>query len=474
MGGVADPSHRRILELVTSRLHSVIIFSIIFLQALFPLTDISGQNSLDDPFDTLVRESDDDPFGLPFSDSTTNSERETQVRSSISIDSHGRITVIGPDQVPHLRLIGTFRLGLLGVTEQEDPPNRFRFQNSDLRIEGSALENNHFRFRVDLDGVRSPGIFSEAWIDRKVRNGIHLTLGRVPNALGLQGGLPPEDRLTISHGVLDWIDEGSSWALRAGGRWLEDAITLDLNTRLGGAADLRGDFFGGQGFSGRLALHPFAPLLFGGPTAIDSAENNFSVFISGRLDHEADGHFQIESPGESMLYRSQNLQMDSARWVRAGWRWPIFDWLHLENEWSRTGFFGVENAGTSSDFPGEIDGWQLGIRFLLSSNESLTTRTGPDLPPGPFDDLSPFDHNDLEVLVRYEKADLGDQLAQQGLMTAGTDAGGVQVLRVGVSSRSTSWFRWLLEGTSTVTERQISAFDGDDATSIRLLFEIGG
>ena len=133
MGGVADPSHRRILELVTSRLHSVIIFSIIFLQALFPLTDISGQNSLDDPFDTLVRESNDDPFSLPFSDSTTNSERETQVRSSISIDSHGRITVIGPDQVPHLRLIGTFRLGLLGVTEQEDPPNRFRFQNSDLR-----------------------------------------------------------------------------------------------------------------------------------------------------------------------------------------------------------------------------------------------------------------------------------------------------------------------------------------------------
>lgn len=415
-----------------------------------------------------------DPFGLPFTESTTEEDRIARTPSSISISRTGRITVIGPDQVPNLRIIGTLRIGIDDATGQDDQSSKVHFRNSDIRIEGSALDSNHFRFRANLDGVRSPGVFSEAWIDRELRNGLHLTGGRIPNSLGLQGGLPPEDRITISHGLLDWIDEGSSWALRAGGRWLDDSVTVDFQTRLGGAADLRGDYFGGQGVSGRLSLKPFAPLLFGGPTADDSPDKHFSVFLSGRWDHDVDGQFQVESGGESLIFQSKNLQMDSTRWVRAGWRWPILDWLHLENEWSRTGFFGVESTGTTFDSPGEIDGWQLAVRLLPFSSHSLATRSGPDLPPGLFDELSPFDQKDIEVLIRYEKVDLGDQLARQGLLNLGAEAGAVQVLRLGIASRPTAWCRWLLEGTRTVTEGPISAFDGDENTSIRILFEIGG
>ncbi|MGE4619192.1 MAG: hypothetical protein AAEJ04_05220 [Planctomycetota bacterium] len=428
---------------------------------------VAGQSPFDDPFNRIK----DDPFVDIFADPPTLSPENS---SSISVDRSGRISVIGPDGVPQLNLIGTFRLGILGVSENEEKESRVRLHDSNFRIEGSALENNHFRFRADLDGLRTPGVFSEAWIDRRFRNKFHFTFGRIPNAMGLEGGLPPEDRLTISNGILDWIGEGSSWALRAGGRWLDEAITLDVQTRLGGAADLRGDFFGGKGFSGRLSLEPFAPLLFGGPNAIDSKDSEFSVFVSGRLDQEIDGHFQIESPGELTVFRSQNLAMNSARWVHAGWRWPLFRWLHLENEWSRTGFFGVETAGARNDYPGEIDSWQLGIRFLLSPEENLPTRSGPDLPPGLFDAHSPFDTKDLEVLVRYEKADLGDNLSQDGLLEAGTDAGEVQVLRLGISSRPTPWFRWLLEATSTTTQHEISSFDDDGATNIRLLLELGG
>ncbi|MEE2889775.1 MAG: hypothetical protein VX404_04955 [Planctomycetota bacterium] len=438
------------------------LFRFAMLLHLFIFTAIlSGQ--------TFPDETDDEVFGRSFSDSPTDPHDGDGTPSSITIDQSGRVRVIGPDRVPHLNMIPTIRFEILGGSELEDGSDPVNFQGSDLLIEGSALESNHFRFRVDLAGLRSPGTFSEAWIDRRIGTGLHLTSGRIPNALGLQAGLPPEDRMTISHGLLDWIDEGSSWALRLGGRWLDDAVTSDFQMRLGGAADLRGEFFGGQGFSGRLSVQPFAPLLFGGPSAIDSKRSAFSIFISGRWDQDVDGHFQIESPGTSTIYRTESLQMEGANWVRAGWHWPLFDWLHLENEWSRAGFFGVESGDTTSDFPGEFDGWQLGIRLLPFSDEILAKRTGPDLPPGLFDASSPYDRSDFEVLVRYEKADLGDELAQQGL-----DAGGVEVFRLGICSRPSRWFRWLLEGTRTSTKRDISSFDGDHATSIRLLFEIGG
>ncbi|PCJ12097.1 MAG: hypothetical protein COB10_07820 [Planctomycetota bacterium] len=419
-------------------------------------------------------ESEHDPFGRSFSDSSTESDNPSGTPSSLTIDRSGRVTLIGPDMVPHLIVTPRIRVQLLGGSELQDGSDPVDFQGSDLLIEGSALESNHFRFRADLDGLRSPGTFSEAWIDRRIGTRLHLTTGRIPNALGLQGGIPLEDRLTISPGVLDWIDEGSSWALRAGGLWLDDAISADLQARLGGAADLRGEFFGGQGFAGRLSVQPFAPLLFGGPGAIDSSHSAFSMFIAGRWDHDLDGHFQIESPGESTIYRTQNLQMDSARWVRAGWRWPVLDWLHLENEWSRAGFFGVETNDPITDFPGELDGWQLGIRLLPFSDESLAIRSGPDLPPRLFDASSPHDRKDLEVLVRYEKADLGDELQQLGLLEAGTDAGGVEVFRLGICSRPSPWFRWLLEGTRTCTKGGTSSFDGLEVTSIRLMFEFGG
>lgn len=436
--------------------------------------NVLGQDPFDDIVPTMEDSAEDDPFGLPFTDSTTDSQSTPRTPSSISISRNGTIKIVGPDEVPNLHIIGTLRFGIDGVSNPEDRSNQVHFKNSDLRIEGSALESNHFRFRADLDGTRSPGLFSEAWIDREIRNGIHLTGGRMPNSLGLQGGLPPEDRLTISHSLLDWIDEGSCWALRVGGRWLNDAITCDFQTRLGGAADLRGDFFGGQGFSGRISMQPFAPLLFGGPTADNSSEKHFTAFLSGRWDQEVDGHFQIESPGESLLYRSENLQMDSSRWVRAGWRWPILDWLHLENEWSRTGFFGIQSGGSAFDFPGEFDGWQLALRVLPFSNQPLVTRVGPDLPPVLFDATGPFDRRNLEVLVRYEDTDFGDQMTLQGLVDPATDAGSAQVLRLGIASRPTPWFRWLLEATRTVTERPISAFNDDESDSIRILFEIGG
>jgi len=439
---------------------------VLLLQLLFFSVALAGQVPPDG--------SEHDPFGRSLSDSSIDSDIPSGTPSSLTLDRSGRVTLIGPDMVPHLILTPRIRFQVRAGSGPEDGSSRVNFQGSDLLIEGSALESNHFRFRADLDGLRSPGTFSEAWIDRRVGTGLHITTGRIPNALGLQGGIPPEDRLTISPGVLDWIDGGSSWALRAGGLWLDDAISADIQARLGGAADLRGEFFGGQGLAGRLSIQPFAPLLFGGPGAVDSSHSAFSMFISGRWDHDLDGHFQIESPGESTIYRTRNLQMEAARWVRAGWRWPVLDWLHLENEWSRAGFFGVETNGSTTDFPGELDGWQLGIRLLPFSDESLAIRSGPDLPPRIFDASSPHDRKDLEVLVRYEKADLGDEMQQQSLLEQGTDAGGVEVFRLGICARPSPWFRWLLEGTRTCTKGGTSSFEGDEVTSIRLMFEFGG
>ncbi|MDE0960801.1 MAG: hypothetical protein OSB09_08480 [Planctomycetota bacterium] len=292
--------------------------------------------------------------------------------------------------------------------------------------------------------------------------------------MGLQAGLFQEDRLTISEGLIDWISEGSSGSIRGGGRWLDDAIVSDLQVRLGSSADPQGMKFGGQGISGRLSLQPFSRLLFGGPYAPETPGSRFSMFISGRLEHHCDGQIQVQSPGEQTLLQTVPLKVESARWVRAGWRWPLLEWLHIENEWMTHGLHGTETPSGPINLAGDLTGWQFGVRALLARKASLPTRSGPDLPPAPFDTPSSFDQAGLEVLFRYERAHLGKELQTHGLLEAGSGAGTVQVLRVGLAARPQPWLRWLLEATWTETEESMSVFDDDRGTNLRLMFELGG
>jgi hypothetical protein len=425
-----------------------------------------------------------DPFDSPFEESTADPhDRDsppllTDDQAAISLRHGGRITVVGPDDVPHLVMVGTLRLDSRIISEQSvDQEPSFHVGDSELRIDGSALEDNHYRFRFDLDGQDSAGLCSEAWIDRKIRNRLHMSFGRIPTGSGLAAGLPLEDRLTISEGLIDWLSEGSSWAIRTGGRWLDGAIVTDLQGRIGGAADPSGEFYGGRGLSGRLSIQPFSKLIFGGPDSVETPTRRFSMFISGRWDHDASGRIQVRSAGETTLIRTQRLHVRSSRWVRAGWRWPLLDWLHVENEWMQLGFHGIDGIDsglTSTDMPGEFSGWQVGVRALLSGQQALVTRAGPDLPPAFFDEPGAFDRSELEVLLRYERVHMGDQLHVGGLLEAGSVAGSAQVVKLALGARTNSWLRWILEGAWTSTDEAMSSFGDDQATSLRLMLEIGG
>ncbi len=420
-----------------------------------------------------------DPFSTnPFDEAQEPQQEDNSDLGFITIQHGGRISIVGPGDVPHLELVGTLRLDST-IHSEQDPSSLSgtNLRRSDLRIEGSALEKNHFRFRLNFEDENSVGVFSEFWIDRHIRGGLHLTGGRIPNSMGLQGGLFQEDRLTISQGLIDWISEGSSYSIRGGGRWLDDAIITDLQARLGRSVDPRGLRFGGQGISGRLSVQPFSRLLFGGPEAVETPGSRFSMFIAGRLEHHCEGRIQVLSPEELTLMETVPLEVESARWVRAGWRWPLLEWLHLENEWMTHGLHGLHGIETTSgptDLPGDLTGWQFGIRALISRNNSLPTRSGPDLPPTTFDAPSPFDGPNIELLLRYERAHLAEQLEDLGLLDPGTAGGTVQVLRAGLSARPKPWLRWLFEATWTQTEESMSTFDDDRGTNLRLMLELGG
>ena len=435
-----------------------------------------------DPFDQVPF--DQDPFDQnlfdPFSTHPLDASQQTIAEERadlgfISIAQGGRISIVGPGDVPHLEVVGTLRLDAT-ILFQQQPSNRTStsLRRSDLRIEGSALEKNHFRFRLNFDEENSAGVFSEFWIDRHIRGGLHLTGGRIPNSMGLQGGLFQEDRLTVSQGLIDWISEGSSTSIRGGGRWLDDAVITDLQARLGNSVDPRGLRFGGQGISGRLSIQPFSRLLFGGPEAVETPGSRFSMFIAGRLERHCEGRIQVLSPGELPLIETVPLEVESARWVRAGWRWPLLEWLHLENEWMTHGLHGTETSSGPTDLPGDLSGWQFGIRALIARNKSLPTRSGPDLPPSAFDAPSPFDGPDVELLLRYERAHLAGELESLGLLDPETAGGTVQVLRAGLAARPKPWLRWLVEATWTKTEESMSTFDNDRGTNLRLMLELGG
>ena len=430
-----------------------------------------------DPFDQDPF--DQDPFD-PFSTNPFVEAQEPQLEDNsdhgfIHLKHGGRISIVGPGDVPHLELVGTLRLDST-IHTQQDPSSLSgtSLRRSDIRIEGSALEKNHFRFRLNFEDENSAGVFSEFWIDRHIRGGLHLTGGRIANSMGLQGGLFQEDRLTVSQGLIDWISEGSSTSIRGGGRWLDDAIITDLQARLGNSVDPRGLRFGGQGISGRLSVQPFSRLLFGGPDAVETPGSRFSMFIAGRLEHGCEGRIQVLSPEELPLMNTLPLEVESARWVRAGWRWPLLEWLHLENEWMTHGLHGTETTSGPTDLPGDLTGWQFGIRALISRNNSLPTRSGPDLPPTTFDAPSPFDGPNVELLLRYERAHLAGELENLGLLDPGTAGGTVQVLRAGLSARSKPWVRWLFEATWTRTDESMTTFDDDRGTNLRLMLELGG
>ncbi len=423
-----------------------------------------------------------DPFEDPFEESTSIldtaedllSPGDSNSGASIDVIHGGRIHVSGPNNVPNLSMVATLRVEVDLQSETESSQQSAQFRGSDLRLEGSALDDNHYRFRLDLDGTDSPGLFSEAWVDRRVSGLFHLSGGRIPNFFGLKAGLPREDRLSFSSGVLDWLSEGSSWSLRTGGRWVEDAVISDLQARFGGAADPGGEYFGGSGISGRLSIEPFSPLLFGGPGAADTPGSGFSMFVAGRIDHDVAGRIQVRSPGNTSLLNTQHLSARSVRWVQAGWRWPVRHWLHLENEWMRQGLHGVEMGTDRIDLPGEFTGWRFGIRTLLPGTHSLKTRYGPDLPPARYDAPGQYDAQGVEMLLEYERANLAEQLQHEGLLAAGSASGTVQILKVGLGIRPRPWLRCLLEGAWISTEESAGIYPEDDANSIRLMLEFGG
>jgi len=437
----------------------------------FYSSDVIGAQ---DPFD--------DPFDDPFNDASSLLETgedllpavDSDASATIEVAHGGRIHISGPNNVPNLSLVATLRVEVDLHSETESSPQPPRFRGGDLRMEGSALEDNHYRFRLNLDGLDSPGLFSEAWLDRRISGLFHLSAGRIPNSFGLKAGLPREDRITFTSGVLDWLSEGSSWSLRTGGRWVEDAVISDLQARFGGAADPGGDYFGGSGISGRLSIEPFSPLLFGGPGAVDTPGSGFSMFLAGRIDHEAAGRIQVRSPGDTSLLNTQHLSARSVRWVQAGWRWPVRHWLHLENEWMRQGLHGVEKGNDRIDLPGEFTGWRFGIRTLLSETPALKSRYGPDLPPSSFDTPGQYDTEAVELLLEYERANLAEQLQDEGMLALGSASGTVQILKVGLGIRPRSWFRCLLEGAWISTEEAAGIYPTDEARSIRLMLEFGG
>jgi len=53
-------------------------------------------------------------------------------------------------------------------------------------------------------------------------------------------------------------------------------------------------------------------------------------------------------------------------------------------------------------------------------------------------------------------------------------AGSAQVVKLALGARTNSWLRWILEGAWTSTDEAMSSFGDDQATSLRLMLEIGG
>lgn len=422
----------------------------------------------------------DDPFADPFATTkeSTSPEGETKLRGSISFESRGRLVIQGPGGVPDLSIIPTLRLEMSHSPESGESP-LLTARDTELRLEGNILGKDSFLARLDLAGDRPYGVISELWFDTPLQYGFHLTAGRIPGTLGLESFPGHERRVSISPGLVDWAGGGSAWGVRTGGRWIKGAVAGDLQFMLEDPVDVAGEKFGGHGILTRFSVRPLSQYLFGGPSDKQQLWKDISLFVSGRWDWEAAGSFRVRSAGDLDLFQTIPLEYDRIHWVRAGWRFPIHPRLQFENEWLRTGFFGV--GPTNSDMPGEVTAFQLGLRARLGSVTPLPIALPSDL-PGSISQESETssgaqDDRPIDLLLRYEQLTTGSNLSNLGLLELGSGSNDLESLRLSLTREMRKGFKWTLEGSWTRSDMEISfPSSGDSAKNIfsfRCMLEIG-
>ncbi|OUU24453.1 MAG: hypothetical protein CBC13_03385 [Planctomycetia bacterium TMED53] len=465
-------------------------FSVSLFFLIIPTTLYS--QDFDDPFADPFTESEDqndspDPFDDVFDSNEGTSEEPNpeKIRGSISIGPGMRINITGPGGVPDLNIIPTLRIGLNHSPEEMERPS-LTTRESEIRFQGKILERDAFFGRFNLAGDRDHGVLSEVWFDTSLAHGFHLTAGRIPNTMGLESFPGHERRISITPGLLDWAGGGSAWGIRTGGRWINGTLTGDLQFLLDEPVDVDGNDFGGYGVLTKITMRPLSQFLFGGPSAPDRLWKDTSLFVTGRWDWEADGAFRIRSASDLNLLATPDLHFDNIHWVRAGWRLPLSEYLQFENEWLRTGFFGV--GSTDIDMPGEMTGFQMGLRVRLSSNVPLPFDLPLDLPGGDwsFDDPSsallqssqPEEVEDqgLDLILRYEQLTSKSQLADFGLLEVGSPENDLESIRIAVTRSSSSSIRWTLEGVWTGSDTPIllkNSTSADNLFTFRCLFELG-
>ena len=169
--------------------------------------------------------------------------------------------------------------------------------------------------------------------------------------------------------------------------------------------------------------------------------------------------------------------MENANWVRTGWRLPITDFFHIENEWNRTSLYGVGDDKT--DMPGEITGFQFSFRLRLGSETPLPVSIPLDL-PGQISDTSPKDQKEdfpVDLLLRYEQLSPKERLLNEGLLETEHDLSDLRSLRLVLSKQQTQSIRWILESAWTRNNSPINLSgnlgQAEDIFSFRCLMEIG-
>ena len=456
---------------------------------LSPAPVLNAQGA-DDPFaDPFAEESSptptlDDPFGDPFENSENDSPTPltNEPRGSIEFKPNGRWLIRGPGGVPELAIIPTLRLELLHTPEALDSPF-FTTRDSEIRLEGNILDRDSFLARLNLAGDHSHGVISELWFDTPLKHGFHLTAGRIPSTLGLESFPGQERRISISPGLLDWAGGGSAWGLRSGGRWIRGALAADLQLMLDEAVDVDGEEFGGYGLLTRFSVRPLSQYLFGGPDGSQELWKDTSLFVTARWDWEANGAFRIRSAGEQDLLLTTPLHYDNIRWVRTGWRLPISPTLHFENEWLRSGFFGV--GPTDLDMPGEVTAFQLGLRARIGSQTPLPIALPSDLPGTRFEEdgvkslsgHSQDSERSYDLLLRYEQLTLQSQLFDQGWLETGSGSNDLEAIRLAVTHQVRPGVQWTLESAWTRSDVPIllspAGNSAQNLFTFRCLVEIG-
>ena len=205
---------------------------------------------------------------------------------------------------------GRFSADLTRYGNDNQKNSGFRWNAAILRISGQHNSLFNFYIEPDLLGTNSKNNLYQAWIALEIISGLRLKTGIIKVALNSEFATNQEKFPVAGYGFASFLDGRYDFGISINGEALEETLWYEAVAAMGEGFDLAGRKRENLQFSARMTVFPM--------------KNNdwyiikntfFEVSLAWSPDY--DDEIYLETPLQSKVFITKNLDGDEALWIHA-------------------------------------------------------------------------------------------------------------------------------------------------------------